>query len=283
MRSCKVILSICMQNLRKWSRDYRIWSVGILLLIIIQIYIDDLKNISSFLGAKVPVWIFPFMYSQFYTKLLFTIPIILLFCNAPFIDDNQVYVYIRSGRRKWLLGQILYIFIASALYYLFILLLSLLLTSIYGGFKMEWGEVLYTISETNIAIQRNCHYTQVPSLILDYFTPLQAVWFTFVVSWSNAILLGLIIFACNYLTKTKYLGIALSSMLIVLSCFLYTGHPELFKFSPTSWITLDNIDIGGKTDNPSFLYCMCFYWIAIFALIVVTFIFSRKKSIDARR
>ncbi|MCM1508154.1 MAG: hypothetical protein NC177_13650 [Ruminococcus flavefaciens] len=148
---------------------------------------------------------------------------------------------------------------------------------------MEWGEVLYTISETNIAYQRNCLYTEVPSLILDYFTPLQAVWFTFVVSWSNAVLLGMIIFACNYLTKFRYLGIASSSMLIVLSCFLYTGHRELFKFSPTSWITLDNIDIGGKTDNPSFLYCMCFYWTAIIALITVTFIFSKKKSVDSRR
>lgn len=284
MNSCKAILSICMQNIRKWCKDYRIWSIAILLIIIIQIYVDDIKNISSFLEADVPVWIFPFMYSQFYTKLLFTIPIILLFCNAPFIDDNQVYVYIRAGRRKWILGQILYIFLASAIYYLFIFFVSLLTTSIYGSFEMEWGKVLYTISETNIALQRNCLYVEVSSIILDYFTPLQAVWFTFVVSWSNAVLIGMIIFACNYLTKLKYFGISLSSMLIVFSCFVLNyGRPELIKYSPTSWITLDKIDIGGKTENPSFLYCICFYWLAIVGLIIVVFMFSKKKSVDLRR
>lgn len=281
MNSCKAILSICMQNIRKWGKDYRIWSISILLVIIIQIYVDDIKKIASFLNSDIPVWIFPFMYSQFYTKLLFTIPIILMFCNAPFIDDNQVYVYVRAGKRKWIWGQILYIFLASALYYFFVFFVSLFTTSIYGGFEMNWGEVLYTISETNIAFQMNCPYVEVSSVILDYFTPIQAVWFTFVVSWSNAVLIGMTIFVCNYLTKMKYFGIALSSMLIVFSCFVLTcGHPELVKYSPSSWITLDKIDIGGKTENPSFFYCMSFYWSAIICLIIVVFMFSKKKSAD---
>lgn len=220
MKWCKTVLAICMQNFRKWSKDYRIWSIAILLFTIIQIYIDDIKNISEFLGTKVTVWIYPFLYSQFYTKLLFTIPIILLFCNAPFIDDNQIYVYIRSGKKKWITSQLLYIFIASALYYLFIIIVSILSMAGSASFEADWGNVLYTIAETNIAHYRNCIYVEVSSIILDYFTPLQAILFTFLVSWSNAVLIGVIIFTCNYLTKTKYLGISISSIIIVFSCYV---------------------------------------------------------------
>ena len=120
MNFFKVSFSICLQNLRKWSKDYRIWSIFALLFIVIQIYVDDIKKLSLYLDCDIPVWIFPFMYSQYYTKVLFTVPIILLFCNAPFIDQNQLYIYIRSGRKKWLTGQILYIIAASFIYYLFI-------------------------------------------------------------------------------------------------------------------------------------------------------------------
>ena len=49
MNSCKAILSICMQNIRKWCKDYRIWSIAILLVIIIQIYVDDIKTFLHFL------------------------------------------------------------------------------------------------------------------------------------------------------------------------------------------------------------------------------------------
>ena len=45
MNSCKAILSICMQNIRKWCKDYRIWSIAILLVIIIQIYVDDITHL----------------------------------------------------------------------------------------------------------------------------------------------------------------------------------------------------------------------------------------------
>ena len=284
MSLCRCILSICLQNIRKWSRDYRIWCIAALLMIEVFIYVDDIKNIAGFLGADVPVWIFPFMYSQFYTKLLFTIPVVLLFCDAPFADENQVYIYIRAGRKKWLAGQILYILAASAVYYLFILFLSVLCTVVYSGFSSEWGSVLYTISETDIAFQRNCHYVEVSYMILDYFTPYQAIWFTFIVSWSNAVLIGMIMFAFNYLTSIKYLGITIASSLIVFSCFVLTyGRPGLIRYSPTSWVTLDKIDIGGKTDNPSFMYCMYFYWIAIAVLMITTFIFKGKTIAVSRR
>lgn len=284
MRSCKTVFTICMQNIRKWSKDYRIWCVAILLLTITQIYVDDIRDIADYLNAKVSVWIFPFMYSQYYTKLIFIMPVILLFCNAPFIDDNQVYVYVRAGKRKWIAGQLLYIIIASALYYLYLIIISVLSLSLHGTFDADWGNVLYTIAESGIASHRGRYFVNVSSMILDYFTPMQAIWFTFLVSWSHAVLIGFIIFACNYLTKLKYLGLSISSIIIIFSMFLeHHGYPGLMNFSPSSWVTLDRIDIGGRTTNPSFLYCMLFYWISIFIITLIIYLFSSKKSFDFRR
>ena len=121
MRSLKSSWHICLQNLRKWQTDYRIWIIGLMAVILIAVFEDGMRNIADYLGLKPPIWIFPFIYYQFYTKLSYMVLIILLFCNAPFTDQNQVFVLMRSGHKKWLLGQILYIVTASGLFYAFLL------------------------------------------------------------------------------------------------------------------------------------------------------------------
>ena len=103
MGSIKTVWAICSQNLRKWASDYRMWTIAALLVIMVQIYVDDMQRVAELLGTKISMWIFPFLYVQYHTKVIFTLPVILMFCNAPFTDKNQVFVYTRTSRAKWLL------------------------------------------------------------------------------------------------------------------------------------------------------------------------------------
>lgn len=143
MKWLRSVVSISTQNFRKWATDYRVWCIAVTVTAIIWIYIDDLKNVIAVTGTEMPVWVFPFLYVQDYSKLIFTLPVVLLFCSAPFLDGNQTFVFMRTARVKWLCGQILYIALASAVYYLFILSTSLLIAGINGGFSgftNEWGK-----------------------------------------------------------------------------------------------------------------------------------------------
>lgn len=285
MNLLKTVFSICFQNIRKWSKDYRIWSVAVLTLVMINIYINDLQGICGKLNAPMPVWVFPFMYQQYYMKVIFTIPLILIFCNAPFIDSNQIYVYLRAGRKKWLAGQILYIAVASALYYLFIITAMFIMLFIDGAeFSLQWGKVLKTIAEVNLSGIGNYPFTLVSDMVIRCFTPVQAMLFTFLVSWSNAVSIGLLIFMFNYLSNNKIIGSMLAAFDIVMSFFVeISGYPWLIKYSPTSWITLDKIDVGGTTEYPHFEYCMLVYWVMILLLITAIFLFGRKREIDLER
>lgn len=286
LKSIKTATSICAQNLRKWRTDYRVWAIAGLLTILVLICVDEFRTVSEKLGSKMTIWIFPFLYTQYYARLIFTMPIILLFCNAPFIDGNQTFVYLRTGRKKWLGGQVLYIVAASAIYYLFLVIVSILFTILFGGgveFGREWGETILTMGNSNTAYYFGVHFLEVPNLISNFFTPLEAMWFTFVTSWCSAVLLGLIMFFCNLLTGTKALGITLSSLLVVI-CFIVDSASwyKLLPYSPISWNTVDNIDIGGMTAFPSFTYCMTVYSILFVILTAGIFIFGSKKSLDIK-
>lgn len=274
--------SICLQNLRKWKTDYRVWTIAALLTIMVGVYVDDMKKIATGLGTEMPVWIFPFMYSQFHTKLIFTFPLILLLCNAPFVDGNQVFVYLRTGRVKWLCGQMLYIASASALYYIFLFVVSILSTVFYGGDFSDWGKTLMTTSITNAPQIFNAPFIEIPPRILDFFAPIQAVWFTFLMSWLCGIIIGLILFLCNYLTGTRFVGLTITSGLLALTVPVRRGLWKINYLSPFSWNTLDCIDTGEVTQLPSFSYCLTVYLVLIAMLIAAIFIFGSRKSLDVK-
>lgn len=215
MRASRSAWAICSQNLRKWATDYRIWTIAALLIVMVQIYVDDMQKVAGLLGTKISMWIFPFLYVQYHTKVIFTLPVVLMFCNAPFTDKNQLFVYTRTGRIKWLCGQVLYIFIASAVYYLFILFLTFISTALIAEPSLDWGKTLYMIANSNVASNVEAYFLNVPNLILEYFSPVQAVFFTFLTSWLSAVLLGLIVFFCNLVSNTRFIGVIISSLFVV--------------------------------------------------------------------
>lgn len=284
MKSGKSIFTICAFNFRKWQTDYRVWCIAVLLAVITAIYVDDMKKVSEILGTDIPIWIFPFLYSQFHTKLIFMLGVVMMFCNAPFVDKNQIFVYLRSGRYKWLCGQILYIFSSSAVYFIYLLIISFLFTVFTGDLSMEWGKTLSTLSMNgNLRFTANAPFIDISAKVITFFTPIQAVWFTFLLSWLGGIFLGLLIFLCNLLSNNRLVGILVSSfMVIICSIIENEGWEKLTCFSPISWTTLDNVDVGGLSNNPTFSYCMCVYVGLIAVLVVGILILGRKKSFDIK-
>lgn len=281
MSFLRTVFAIMAQNFRKWQTDYRIWMIAVLMIVITLIYVDDVKTLADYLSADVPVWIFPFMYSQFYTKALYTLPIILMFCDAPFVDKNQVFAMMRTTRTKWLCGQILYIIFASGVYFLFLLLISLLLTVFYGGFSFGWGTALTAEAFSGVSLRIDLHYFLISRIVVENFTPLPAVFYTFLLSSLGAVFLGLLILMLNLLTNSRILGMTVSSVPVVLS-ITAAKVPKLMPFSPISWTTLNNIDVGGITRNPNIVYVLTAYAMLIILLIAAIFIFGRKKSLDTK-
>lgn len=283
MSFLKTIFRISAQNLRKWRTDYRIWVIAVFLFVITLIYVDDLKKVADGLGFEMSVWIFPFMYSQFYYKLIFTLPLVLMLCDAPFVDKNQLFIMMRTTRTRWLGGQILYIVTASGIYYLFIFAISILTTIVYGSFSPEWGELITALSyDTMLKYEvLDVSYFSFSEVVVDYFSPPLACFYTFIMSWLVGTFLGLVVFVCNLFTGSKLWGIAVCGMFVTLT-MPADGYYLLNRFSPVSWCTLNRIDVGGLTTHPSFTYCICVLLLLIALLIAAVLLFGRKKNLDVK-
>lgn len=113
MSLVKQVFAVLRQSFRKWTTDYRIWTIFILIFIMINENVRSLASLSEKLGENSTVWIFPFLYSQFHLKLIFTLPLVLLYCNAPFIEQNSLFIISRCGKLKYTISQIFYIVISA--------------------------------------------------------------------------------------------------------------------------------------------------------------------------
>ncbi|MDC3424448.1 hypothetical protein NC797_07990 [Aquibacillus sp. 3ASR75-11] len=269
---------VCYQNLRKWTSNYRVWIVAILLIILTQNFTKEIIDFANDININVSPWLFPFLFTQKFIKLLFFFPLILLFSDAPFIDDNQPYVIARSGRIPWSVGQIGYIFVSTAIYFIFLIFLTIVINFSSIQFTSEWGKVLGTLANTNASVVVGLK-TIIPSNTLYYFTPLQAMWFSLMLSWLAGVFLGLIIYVMNSLTNTRIFGILTASFFLVLEAAV-NNRPELYRYSPISWSNLNRIDIDGTTQMPSITYIYFGFALLIVILIILAISSNRKQSIN---
>ncbi len=282
MNSVKTVFSICLQNFRKWATDYRMWTIAVMLAVMTFVYADNVCRNAAALNTDVSIWIFPFIYVSRYMKLVFTLPVVLMFCDAPFIDKNQTFVMMRASRIKWLCGQILYIITASAVYYLFIFLLSILSTIFVADISLDWGTTFYSLANGSAVVPSDVPKLEITKIVVEYFTPIQACFFTFLLSWLAGILLGMVVFFFNLITQNRYIGIVSAFALVVWAFIIKDtmGIGRFRKFSPLSWNTLDFIDVGGLTPNPTFPYCVSVLAGLILILMIGIFVFGRKKSLN---
>ena len=58
-------------------------------------------------------------------KVLIYLGCVMLFCNAPFLNNQKPYMILRCKRKGWYLGENMYVWLAAFLYMLFISLISL--------------------------------------------------------------------------------------------------------------------------------------------------------------
>lgn len=242
--------------------------IAIIVLLQVHSYMNEMNRAADLLQLPQTLWNYPFMYTGTYEKLQFTLPLLFIFCDAPFLDSNQLFVTIRSGKTQWCLGQVLYIVMTSAVYYLFLIVATILLSLPKAEWSLGWGDILYAVSLDDTGVEGVYRMLDGDARkVLDYFTPLQAMWFTFFVSWISGILLGMLVYFCNAVSNTRTVGITIGAILIVLSAFLNFDAPWMSNwFSPFSWNTLNKIDIAGQTRYPPFWYCMSFYAVGITAL-----------------
>lgn len=284
-------INVCMQNFRKWKSSYKIWVVFALVFIINNYntswFVDFADNIGSTNGVAPWVFIFSVSNAFGFSRIMLFFPLIILYCNAPFIDGNQMFVLARCSRKKWCLGQLIYILVSSLVYVLASFLLSLIGLAGRMDLTSSWGNVISTAAKASTT--RGAVSTGVSRDIVYYFSPQTALFFTILLFWFACIFIGLIIYVFNIIFRSSGYGVLVACGFVVFSFLqdfirLSDGRGKydwLLKLSPVSWCSIQNIYVDGDVNLPSIQYVLIGFSVLIVGLSVVAFLSSKKQEISA--
>lgn len=216
--------------------------------------------------------------SDDHVVLIVTLGAMLLFCDAPFIDLEQPYIVLRSGRKTWVWGQILYLAVASFLYTIFTFLMTLLLLLPKLELQFDWGKVIGTLVQTTTGSEFGI---SIPFDRYVYFgySPMGATGISLLLCFSVVLFLGVLMFYLN-LRVNRMVGTIASGLLILWQLVIRKTATVFVRLSPVSWMKLGQIDLDGSTLYPPLSYVM----IGLYAMILIFCILSvlriRKTNID---
>lgn len=143
-------LTIAFFRVKSWSRDYKVWAaflLGFALCILnISKYIAFSEAVSSPVQA-VEAYIIVGSTVPYFTGIL--LGALLLLSDAPFTSSRSPYEMLRVGRKQWLSGQVCYVFLASIIYSLAILLFSVIVCALSTdvNFSEKWSSSMMMLAE----------------------------------------------------------------------------------------------------------------------------------------
>lgn len=126
--------------------------VPLILWSIIQPVVDMSTAIDKPITMMGLVFVFSDMYGAA-ASLLFSLGVILLFSDAPFVNEQQIQCMARCKVRTWISAQLFSIICLSAAYVCYWALSMALVIMRNADWRLEWGVVWNTLTRTNASVQ----------------------------------------------------------------------------------------------------------------------------------
>ena len=127
--------------------------VYILLFICISYHVRPVAGFCLDRKIAVTPWIFPFVTSDFMLQILVCAGAVFLLADAPFHNENRLYLLYRTGTAAWQVGAILYMLVTAFVYVVSIWIFTLLVLADVVQFSPEWGKILGTLMQTSAGVE----------------------------------------------------------------------------------------------------------------------------------
>lgn len=285
MGEAGAVFTLCGMNFRKWLSNSRIKIVLLLIVLMIESYMRSIRSFTNAVQVSVTPWSLPFLMATFNSLIIIMLGFIFLYCDAPFLDEQQPYLIIRVGRKKFVCAQILYIVLSSLIYTIFIFTVTLLCSLPRLEFSLKWGKIFKTLALTDAASQFDVGFN-VPNSLMLHYSPLQAMGLELLLIWLIGCFLGLMIFVLN-IHFSRVIGTGCAALFVFLDMFadfyrISHGYSSnlIYFFSPVSWANLTIFQSDPSELLPTLTYALTILLLMITAFILIALRSFKKKEIE---
>lgn len=277
MKQWRKGIAVCGMYLRKERKNPRFWMVILLTAIFCSIYMEGTVQFAKSVHLGVAPWSYVFFARTRIVRVIFQLLYLVIVCNLPFLEGNSSVVLMKSGRKGFCIGNVMYVVTQAFLYNLLILLLSVLLTVPNIEWTWKWGKVLGTLASGSVSEE---FYTGLVfnSRMIVQETPFLMLILSFILSVFCYSFLGLVLLAANIIF-TQRMGVFFYGLFVFFDFLVKTDvFVERFMYlSPVSWSNLGNLDLHENlTIHPSIQYAVIGYVVLLTGLVWLILRKSKK-------
>lgn len=266
-------------EMKQWKTDCRVWAVFAVIALIV---IKEAAWITM-IGLRQHTRSTPWMVTLLFTegtiatgmiKIIVYFGAIVLFCNAPFFNEITPYLLLRVKRKCWVVGEITYIFLASAVYAAVLVVVSVLFLLPQASLSQIWGSTIYYLCGNG--------WCGVPYGVVRKIYPETALCYTMLTAWLSFAGLGLLIFLLNAARKSQVLGVIAASGIVLLDpvvCWFASfgrSYQWLLMISPVNWSSIQNLRIVSGMGNLTVEYVLTAQ-VAILVVLISMILLSTKR------
>lgn len=289
------IFSYSQMNFGRWKKDYRVWIIMLFTALLVVDYLHGYTAYAVEEGKNITFCLLPILHIQSNIslaspKVLFYILFILLICDAPFLYNITPYAILRSGRKKWWLGECFYLSLTALFFMIFISICCFLVVLPVVSFENDWGngltDYIYGTEMFSVTdILRDYPISiGLPEMAVKYLNPIGCQTYTFFAGWATMFFLGLIVYLMNLVTKSKFWGVVVAVFFVLLDPILTletarTGqwYPLL---SPLCWTSVEQLDYVNSASFLNLPVTIVLYSALLILLISIIGLVSKKISVE---
>lgn len=187
--------AIASYNFRLWRRNPRILITFALTFILCFLLSDKVVRFAQEHNTTMQlVEAFIWSFGDSNSILLSSVLLVMLFADMPFLSSGTPFYLVRTSRRVWITGQVLYTIAATAVYLLFILASTMLLCMRQSFPANMWSPTAAILGYTN-AGERLAIPTLVKTLEMSWPYPAMLTIFTLMLGYT--LVMVLLMLTCN--------------------------------------------------------------------------------------
>lgn len=197
MNKMKDILKICVYQFRIQIVSKRVWLGYLVGIVIIMkqsfgyfVYANTLKEDINVLEA------FVIAGNNYNTAMFLVLGWLLVISEAPFVNNNSLYLIYRTNKKNWNMAMLLYIFLQAIIYYSLIAGCTVLFSGKKGFFANIWSNPLIRMTENVNKITEFNVYFPYSSFIKEV-SVFQAFLYTWLLCFLYGLILGLFLYTFN--------------------------------------------------------------------------------------
>ena len=188
-------LATARYNFRLWHRNPRIIITFSLTFILCFLLSDKVVRFAQEHNTTMQlVEAFIWSFGDSNSILLSSVLLVMLFADMPFLSSGTPFYLVRTSRRVWITGQVLYTIAATAVYLLFILASTMLLCMRQSFPANMWSPTAAILGYTN-AGERLAIPTLVKTLEMSWPYPAMLTIFTLMLGYT--LVMVLLMLTCN--------------------------------------------------------------------------------------